>query len=226
MRVFLVGEGPTDIGGLAAEPPYKSDGPGFIQPIVRKVVGQGVSFDGQKVSLLGKVRVRTLRQALARKAFVAAMLAEDAGSDLLVFAVDLDRGSGSGRRAAESDLEARRRAIHAGCREAAEDKLACAAAVACRTIEAWALADRDAVATAFGIARPIELPGGKEPEELWGRPRDPAGNHPKFVLARIIGRKASRDDLSEIAERADIAQLKRACPLSFEPFLAELEAAA
>jgi hypothetical protein len=226
MRAYLVGEGPHDIGDLAAAPPYRRNRPGFIQPIVEKVVGSDVSFDGQKVSLLGKVRVTTLRQALARKAFVAALLAEDAGSDLLVFVMDLDRGTGTGSRAAAADIEKRRAAIRSGCEAGAGGGLGCAAAVPCRTIEAWALADRAAIASLLDSSDPVVLPENKKPEDLWGQPRKTGSKHPKVVLAQILGRQASRADLSEIAERADIKRLRESCPLSFEPFASDLEAAA
>ena len=114
--------------------------------------------------------------------------------------------------------------IRKGC-DAAGKGLACVPAVACRTIEAWALGDLAAVAALIGSRKPPSLPENKRPEDLWGQPRKQDSNHPKVVLARILGRSATQDDLGKIAERASIGTLRGACTLSFEPFASELEAA-
>jgi hypothetical protein len=106
-----------------------------------------------------------------------------------------------------------------------DDELACVPGIACRTIEAWALGDRDAVAAACRLGKAVELPDGKKPEELWGKPRDSDSNHPKMVLKRIVGRKPTREDFAAIAERANIDTIRDSCPISFAPFAAELKAA-
>lgn len=224
MKVFLVGEGRHDIGDLAVEPSYRRDRPGFLQPIIEKILQSEVSFDGRKVSLLPKRRLTNLRQALARKASVAALLAWDAEADLLVFVVDLDRGTGARRSRARSDLARQRETIRSGCEVGIAEGLVCVPAVPCRTIEAWALGDRGAVGALNGSSVPVDLPGGKDAEDLWGQSRDPNSNHPKSVLARLLGREATQEDLSWIAEHANISTLRTACPFSFEPFAAELEA--
>src|SRR5215470_2935831 len=104
MRVYLVGEGRHDIGDLAIAPAYRGREPGFMQPIVERIIGSEVAFDGQKVSLLGKSPVRAPREALARKARTAAQLARYSESDLLVFVTDLDKGNGLGQKAAAVDI--------------------------------------------------------------------------------------------------------------------------
>jgi hypothetical protein len=225
MKVFLVGEGHHDIGDLAVEPPYRGSKPGFLQPVVERVVGSRLTFDGQKVSLLGKKPVKGIREILERKAWMAAQLARNAEVDLLVFVSDLDKGSGAGRKAAIADIEKRRAMIRDGGRAGAGEDFSCVPGIACRTIEAWAMGDRHAVAALLGPSETVTLPGGKGPEDLWGSPRDPHSNHPKVVLGRILGREATRDDLSWIAEQADLKTVRASCPLSFEPFAAELEKA-
>jgi hypothetical protein len=54
--IFLAGEGVSDIGDLANEPPYRGDQEGFLQPIVRKLAGDGITvrFTGQRITLLGR----------------------------------------------------------------------------------------------------------------------------------------------------------------------------
>jgi len=225
MRVFLVGEGRHDIGDLAVSPPYKGGQPGFIQPIVERALETQVSFDGQKISLLGKERVAGLREVWARKAWLAGVLAMGAESDLLVFVADLDKGSGTSRQTAAADIEKRSKAIKEGCEAGTAGELPCATGVACRTVEAWALGDLMAVAELIGAEHPVQLPACKKPGELWGKPRDPKSNHPKMVLKRILGRMATQRDLSWIAERSEIEVIRTSCPLSFGSFLSELEEA-
>jgi hypothetical protein len=225
MRIFLVGEGRHDIGDLAAAPSYRGNKPGFLQPIVERIIGSRVAFDGQKVSLLGKEPVRGLREILERKAWMAAQLARNAESDLLVFVTDLDKGSGMGQKAAVTEIKTRSAMIRKGSQAGASGEFACVPGIACRTIEAWALGDRAAVAELLGSAQPVELPPGKGPEDLWGKPRDPGSSHPKVVLKRILGRSATQEDLSKIAECAEIEIVREACPLSFDPFAVELETA-
>lgn len=227
MKVFLVGEGRHDIGDLAAESPYRNGKPGFMQPVITRLIGADVSFDGQKIALLGKARVSRSKDALAKKAFIAGLLAVNAGSDLLVFIADLDRGSGTGTRSARADIERRSAAIKGGADEAAAaDGLDCVPGIPCRTVEAWAIADLAAVAALTDSSAPVRLPKGKGPEELWGKPRDSDSNHPKMVLERMLGRPATQDDLSRIAASADLILMRSECSLSFDPFAAKLEAAA
>lgn len=56
-RVFLVGEGPSDIGDLANPPSYRDEDDrreGYLQPIVRKLVGpiEVMFFDGRRLVAL------------------------------------------------------------------------------------------------------------------------------------------------------------------------------
>lgn len=227
MNIFLVGEGRHDIGDLANGPPYRSGDPGFLQPIIEKIVGSGVRFDGQKVSLLGKKRVRGLSKALEEKAWRACLFAENAEADLLVFVTDLDKESksGTGRKESARDFAVKREQIMRGFRAYA-GSLRCVPGIPCRTIEAWAMGDRVALAEVSGAAEPIKLPNGRRsPEGLWGAPRDPQSNHPKMVLRRIFGRRVTQGDISSIGERADVSAVRKKCPLGFEPFVVELEEA-
>src|SRR5204863_6681594 len=89
--IFLVGEGPHDIGGLARGPMSTSDEPGFIQPIVSKVLHGPLVFKGRKLSVFGRKRVKGLKAAISHKAHLAAMLARDFDADVLVFVTDVDK---------------------------------------------------------------------------------------------------------------------------------------
>src|SRR3954462_14760265 len=184
--VFLVGEGSTDIGGLAADPSYASHDPGFLQPVVERLLDREVKFSGRKVSVLGKRRVQGLREALARKGYIAAVLAAEVGADLLVFVTDRDGGKRvRSPQQREREMTRKNNAVSEGA-TASGASVNCVAGVACHTIEAWAMGDTTAVEAVGG--KPVELPAGKDPEDLWGKPRDPGSNHPKSVLARLLDR--------------------------------------
>lgn len=224
MRIFLVGEGRHDIGDLAADPAYRGGSPGFLQPVVEKVVGGKPTFEGAKVALLGKKRVSQRGEALEGQARVAAALAVNAESDLLIFVRDLDRGSGTGKKQAAADIKRMCGEINRGFRSHADASLGCVPGIPCRTIEAWALGDAKAVIDACPAVTSVDLPDGKDPEKLWGKPRNPESNHPKMVFKRIVGDEPTQAIMSAIAARIDIGNLREACPLSFEPFVSKLEA--
>jgi hypothetical protein len=191
--------------------------------VIEQILGAGTEFEGRKISLLGQQRVVGLEDVWERKAWLATQLAYVDEADLLIFVSDLDGGTGSGRRRAEKDIRERSGAISRGAQVAGYGNLDCVSGIACRTIEAWAMGDLDAVER-VATDKGLSLPSGKGPEDLWGKPRDPRSNHPKMVLARLLGETASQKQLALIAELADVAAIRQTCPSSFEPFVAALEA--
>lgn len=222
MLVFLIGEGPNDIGGLSRPPGYQTDDHGYLQPIVRSLRGGSLAFQGRKLATLPREQLKGSKDVLIRRAAAAVAIAETLGASLLVFATDLDGGSLlRDRRRAKQAHDGKRAVLREGC-EVAE--VPCVIAVPCRTIEAWALGDASALQSLFGGDPEREL--DRPPEDLWGNPRDPTSNHPKQVLRRVVGRVATSHDLSTIAETSDPATLRESCPVSFVPFADELTAAA
>jgi Domain of unknown function (DUF4276) len=217
LLVFLCGEGSNDIGGLAAEPEYQSDDEGFFQPIIRRLSAKDVSFRGTQIKTLGREKIRGLTEAWSRKARQARALAVYERADAVVLAGDVDSSAGerASRLEAERRIEEIAEAMHAGFESLSGPPWV--GATPCRTIEAWALGDLDAAFGVAGVAR-IELP--KKPEELWGKPSDPASNHPKCVLKRVFGGSVSSSDYARIASEADLDVLSRECPLSFPSFAA------
>lgn len=57
--IFVAAEGPSEIGDLARDAPWRSNPPreGYLQPMLRKLVSEKVAFDGQKITLLGRFEV-------------------------------------------------------------------------------------------------------------------------------------------------------------------------
>src|SRR5690242_14932224 len=139
MLIFLAGEGPNDIGGLSASPPYQDDSPGFLQPVIQRSICPEVTFAGRKIAALGKQRIRGLKEALSHKSAVATAIAEELGADLLIVSTDLDGGSGRKQEhTVRADLERKLDAIQAGHEAAAQGPIRCIAGIPCRTVEAWA----------------------------------------------------------------------------------------
>lgn len=175
-RVFLVGEGPTDIGDLVELPTYRAGREGFLQPILRQMVAGGVEldfFDGRKLTALKRLSRREPPHHLqTRKAAQALALASVLEADALVFACDVDKAHGA-TRAAERRRRLReiRDSVEAGFAHARETdpkaaRVLTATAVPARMIEAWALADREALAALLDID--LAALDYRPPEELWG----------------------------------------------------------
>lgn len=232
-RVFLVGEGPSDIGDLASQASYRDpDDPreGFLQPILRNLVGPDIEldfFDGRKLTVLaGPTRKQPRHWLQRRKAHFALALATSFGADALVFSCDLDKGHGK-----HSEVERRKRlqevrtSISEGFDHARESdpdakQVLTAIAVPARMIEAWALGDRDALTELLGMATG-DLSYGN-PEELWGDGENPASDHPKCTWHRITDGAVT---LAEAAEAAEPTVLRTSCPESFGAFADDVEAA-
>ncbi len=147
-RVFLVGEGPTDIGDLADFPGYREGDEGFLQPILRQMVAGRADlsfFDGRKLTALKRLTRREPPHHLqTRKAAQALALASVLGADALVFSCDVDKAHGAAkaveRRRRLSEL---RKSIEAGfahvrATDPEAARVVTAAAVPARMIEAWA----------------------------------------------------------------------------------------
>src|SRR5512140_1160457 len=227
-RVFLVGEGPTDIGDLVELPGYRQGEEGFLQPSLRHRVAGTVElkfFDGRKLSRMEKALKREPNRELqTRKAAQALALASVLGADVLVFACDVDKAHGTAT-AAERRRRLReiRTSIDAGFAYAREidadaERVLTVSAVPSRMIEAWALADREALAALLEV--PVASLDYRRPEELWGDEEDPASNHPKCVWHRVIERRHSH---AEIAECCRPRVLERECPESFVPFARDVD---
>src|SRR6185436_3795060 len=102
-------------------------------------------------------------------------------------------------------------AIEAGfeaarAKDTALRKIAAIAAVPLRMLEAWALADPDAIEALGGDRDAVPT----SPETMWGKKQDPHSDYPKHVLCRALGgREPNRDDFARIAEVSSLTQLQR-----------------
>jgi hypothetical protein len=228
-KVLLVGEGPSDIGDLAVQPAYREGREGFLQPLLRSMAGEDVEleFEGRKLVHLPK-EPRTMRRAgefQAENARRALALASALEASALVLAFDADKTPGA--RAKRLERRKRLRELrasaedgfaHTRAHDADAPAIQTAIAIPCRMIEAWALGDREALASLLDV--PAHALDYDAPEELWGDEHDPASDHPKRVWRRVT---EERVDFSEIGAAASPSTLERTCPDSFPPFAKDVD---
>jgi len=229
-KVFVVGEGPNDIGWLARDPRWRPrprrrervPDEGFIPPVLRKVAreaGFELELDGRKLTSLPRTtRRRSGEPILTRRAHQALALARVAEAEAVVFVCDVDREQGRPRSDSErrQRMDSLRAQIVAGL--AHPDRTpAPLIGTPSRMIEAWALGDPEALAE---VADDGAEPAPARPEQLWGDKRDPESDYPKHTLERCLGRACTSDDLARLAEAADLDAVAASCPESFSPFLA------
>lgn len=228
--VFIAAEGPSELGELAGAPQWRSPGrprEGYFQPTLRKLLGEDVAFEGQKITLLGRFDAKQKLKGHADRAAKALRLASTLveGCRVLVFAHDVDKASGEKRNATERArrVKALHEEIEAGfAAVGGADHVLRVKATPLRMIEAWALGDAAAVQAVAGKdGEPAAIP--RHPEETWGDERDRASGHPKCVLRRALGRDPTPEDFAEVARGADIHVLRASCPASFAPFADEAE---
>jgi len=233
LKVFVVAEGPSEIGTLDALTGGGRRGSGrraegFIPPLLRKLLARPLAIEAQRVMNLGRWELRPSVTGHGNRAAKALALAASDGCALLVFVKDVDREPGTKKSAHErkkklAKMHAEIEAGFAAVRDA--NDVHCVTATPCRMIEAWALGDPAALRAASGSKR------GKEsvpprPEDLWGRESDPASGHPKCVLERLLGETATAEIFEALAEACSPATLRRTCPESFATFERDLDAVA
>jgi hypothetical protein len=230
--VFLIGEGPSDIGDLAREFQYREGQEGFFQPLLRRLAAPlRLRFDGRKLASLPK-RSPSKRSRLdrSRKPAQALALARDLSADVLVYVRDLDRQQGT--RATPKNrakqlremLEDLERTFETA-KERDEDlaSLPVVVAIPAWMLESWVLADLDAVETAASRTVTRGTFGGRS-EDLWGDENDRGSNHPKCVLARLVEDRISAPFFAEVAQVISFDALASQCGDSYPRFIEALQA--
>ncbi|KYG09045.1 hypothetical protein BE21_19830 [Sorangium cellulosum] len=229
--VFIAAEGPSEIGDLACEPTWRKNPPreGYFQPMLRRLLGENVAFDGQRITLLGRFEEKKKLKGHADRAAKALALASTVveGCRVVVFVHDADKASSEKRNATERTRRVRMLHDEIDTGFAAvegADHVLRVKATPLRMIEAWALGDKAAVVRVAGKGGDSSAVPG-HPEETWGDEKDRASGHPKCVLRRALGRDPSAQDFADLAAEADLTVLRASCPTSFAPFVEEAETA-
>lgn len=94
MKVFVAGEGPTELGDYARHPSYRAEPPnaGVVETILRKVRPEGWEVaDGIQWRRIRKYRVLSGGDPEVRNVLGAALAAKESGCEVLAFVRDRDR---------------------------------------------------------------------------------------------------------------------------------------
>ncbi|MBI4816470.1 MAG: hypothetical protein HY791_09430 [Deltaproteobacteria bacterium] len=131
MKLFLAGEGPTELGGFADPAPYRSAERGLLIAFAERVATSELSVhDATLWKNIRKYKVGGHRNAEERNVLGLVLRAEESGAELVVFSRDRD-----------GDLE-REVAVESGYASALNSfpKIRIAGGTANEAIEAWLLA--------------------------------------------------------------------------------------
>lgn len=224
MRLLLVSEGALDVGAAGRDHGGAAHGEddtskGAVGVLVRRVLEERLGREIQAWEIEGDVLPRVHRASesvsgYARKVQLAIEEARIRGCSSVAVVVDRDRTAGSSRL---SQLrEGRSLAEQQG------NPLAYATAlgVAVETVEAWLLADEQALNEALSLNP--RAPAIPDPEGLDGGPK--TESHPKNVLRKLIRSSpaAGATPYDDVAERVRLDVLQRRCRVGFAPFADEV----
>jgi hypothetical protein len=205
--VEVFGEGKADVGH---EPQPQPPRRGVVPILVHALCGNPPAM------LVKRYAVPFLQQkgsgkGLWQKVRFARRQAHYNRSDAAVFVVD-----------SEGDLPGRTKDLTQG-RDAGPASFPMAVGVAHPCIEAWLLADAEAIRGGLGLGAAPDVPA--KPEEL-PAPRLDRNNNPKTALRKAAGLNSNlaADEMDRIAAAMDdVALVCERCPLGFAPFAGEVE---
>lgn len=214
MKLLFVGEGPHDIGSPDfPQPPRKATGVLFI--LARKIcpaIDTGsLAYFWQELEILNREKKGSIDAARVAKAIVLAAHHGCAGT---VFVLDEDK----------HPLKELEKGVERGL--AVVGLHPTAVGVAVKTIEAWMLGTPSALAavlrkTVAEVTQEYKPHAVEEMHPNSGKPE----KRSKDLLAKIAKSGHRNDDTpfrEEIAENADIDELKRHCKEGFKPFAERL----
>jgi hypothetical protein len=202
--IEVIGEGRTDVG--LAETSCELPAKGVVPIIVHALCGKPDEMlvtRRQHASLQGKTRAQKVHFAKRQ-----ALYNQSAG---VVFVLDSEGG-----------LKSRIKELIEG-RDRGYPEYPMAVGVAHPCIEAWLLADANAVQQGLGLSETPVIPD--KPEKLPAPCRNKNTN-PKAILqeiAKTAGREIRSKDKDGIAALIDLSLLRKWCPLGFAPFADEVD---
>jgi hypothetical protein len=225
MRVLILGEGPTDLGRTKADHSFELEG--ALPLLARKLIEQvdadtridmhGLQWKQMpRRSLAGTRRVGRSMRGFANKLWGLLGLREGRQADAIVAVVDRD-----GKRHKDRIEE-----LNKGRDELRKANKPCSVGVAIEMIEAWLLADEEAIRTALNDPSIQRQP---DPETLASR-KENSDQNPKGRLQRLmersLGREVPQADFpgcyAEIAKNANLAILEQRCSEGFQPFAGQV----
>jgi hypothetical protein len=216
VRLLLVSEGVLDVGMAGDQGEERRGAVGvLVRRLLEEKFGRDVADWEIESAHLPRTHARSEDvSGYPRKVLLAIEEAAARGCSSVAIVVDRDRTDGGSRL---SELRAGR-ALAEGQGEPLAYKTALGVAV--EMVEAWLLADEQALNEALALTPPTAaIP---DPEQLDGGPRTEA--YPKNVLRALMKRAGAvaGAPYDEVAARVRIDVLERRCKLGFAPFAAEV----
>ena len=202
MKIRFVGEGVSDIGGNG----WVGVVPILTDKVLAAKLGEQPIFEIE-TKLLPRFHQKRGYPAKAKLAITEAHRQDCAG---VAIVVDRD-----GHRD-------RLKLLRQGREEAAaEVPISAAVGVAVETMEAWLLADEQAIGKVTGEV----VERRQDPESLSGRRG--SSNHPKDRLNALLSRdseenRTNQERLKLIAEETDVSEIEKRCPQGFGPYADEV----
>jgi hypothetical protein len=218
---LLVSEGALDVGASARAADHGDDRRGAVGVLVRRLLEEKLGRDVQDWEIERDVLPRVHQRSetvsgYPRKVMLAIEEARARKCSAVAIVVDRDRTEGTTRLA--QLREGRTLAEQAG------NPLAYKAAlgVAVEMVEAWLLADEQALNEALRLQPKVDAV--PDPEGLDGGPK--TDGYPKAVLRKLLEAAPTPGaaPYDEVAERARLEVIERRCPQGFAPFAAEVRA--
>jgi hypothetical protein len=216
VRLLIVSEGALDVGSAHED---GSERRGAVGVLVRRLLEEklGRELRDWEIECEHLPRTHAGSEGVSgypRKVLLAIEEAAARGCTSVVIVVDRDRTEGGSRLA---ELRAGR-----DLAETRDEPLAykTALGVAVEMVEAWLLADEQALNEGLGLAPPTHaIP---DPEGLDGRRG--TDTYPKSIFRTLVrrGRAAGASPYDVVASRARIDVLERSCRLGFAPFAGEV----
>ncbi len=209
--IEVIGEGPTDIGSVAMNPPVQRPTEGVVPILLHKLCGKP---DRLRVKPKGQIHLQG--KSLSQKVRFAKRQAwYNPSTHAVVFVLD----SEGDRR----QLQKRRGELAAG-RDHELPDFPMAVGVAHPCIESWLLTDAAAIRHALDLERSPTVPD--RPEELPAYCVD-RKNNPKTELGKLSAaahRELSVAEKNKIAQAMnDMGQVRSKCPQGFAPFADEVQ---
>jgi hypothetical protein len=215
VRLLVVSEGALDVGSGSGD----DDGRGAVSVLLRRVLEETLGRDIADWEIERDVLPRVHEQSdrvsgYPRKVQLAIVEARARGCSSVAIVVDRDRTDGGSRLAM---LRAGRSLAEAEGQPLAYHT---ALGVAVEMVEAWLLADEQALNETLGLAPPV--PRFPDPEQLAGRPG--TDTYPKTIFKGLIKRRTTTSDTpyDDVAARVRIEVIESRCRLGFAAFAEEV----
>lgn len=224
MKIFLVGEGPTDCGW--EDNGTWKDGP--VQVYLRRLIGNADILTVHKSKIRDMRKNKRQRRSIPKlpghavNAFFISQAAVDNGCDCAAMYVDGDESSKEAH-ICQKRYESLKREILTGLQTGAD--IQALAIIPMKMIESWMLGDRAAFWNLYG--KELDHKYFRTPELIWGNSSDSTSDFPKNKLKRALlecKEELTRDVYPQIATAQDIGVLCQTCPISFGDFFEQVQA--